>query len=89
MQASFNRIHMTEERISEGTIENTDTRVEENAKVKNFINQNIQEIQNTTRKANLKINGTETSEDSKIKGPVNIFNEIVENKQTNKQTKLP
>jgi hypothetical protein len=37
----------------------------------------IQEIQNTMRRPNLMIIGIEESEDSQIKGPVNIFNKII------------
>jgi predicted nucleic acid-binding Zn-ribbon protein len=46
-----NRIQEIEERISgtEDNIENIDTTVKENAKCKNFLTQNIQEIQDTMR----------------------------------------
>ena len=48
-----------EERISgaEDTVENMDTIIKENAKCKNILTQNIQEIQDTMRKPNLKIIG--------------------------------
>ena len=54
-----NRIQEIEERISgaEDTIENIDTTVKENAKCKKILTQNIQEIQDTMRKPNLKIIG--------------------------------
>ena len=64
-----NRIQEIEERISgEGdTIENIDTTVKENAKSKKLLTQNTQEIQDTTRRPNLRIIGIEESKDS-LKG---------------------
>ena len=63
-----NRIQEIEERISgaEDTIENIDTTVKENAKCKKLLTQeqNIQEIQDTMRRPNLRIIGIEESEDS-------------------------
>jgi methyl-accepting chemotaxis protein len=55
-----------EERISgaEDTIENIDTAVRENAKSKKLLIQNMQEIQDTMRKPNLRIICIEESEDS-------------------------
>ena len=46
-----------EERISDAkdTIENIDTTIKENAKCKKILTQNIQEIQNTMGKPNLRI----------------------------------
>jgi hypothetical protein len=81
-----NRIHEIEERISgaEDTIENIDITVKENGKSKNVIIQNIQEIQDTMRKPNLRIIGIEESEDSQLKGSIIIFNKILE-----KNNKLP
>ena len=54
-----NRIQKIEERISgaEDSIENIDTTIKENVKCKNILTQNIQEIQDTMRKPNLKIIG--------------------------------
>jgi hypothetical protein len=43
-----------------------------------FLTQNIQEIQDTMRRPNLKIIGIEEGEDSQLKEPVNIFNKIIE-----------
>ena len=59
-----------EERISgtENTIENIDTTVKENEKCKKVLTQNIQEIQNTMKRPNLKIIGIEESKDSQSKG---------------------
>ena len=75
-----NRIQEIEERISgaEDTIENIDTTVKENAKCKKLLTQNIQEIQDTMRRPNLMIIGIEESEYSQLKGPVNIFNKMIE-----------
>jgi uncharacterized coiled-coil protein SlyX len=52
-----NRIQEIEERISgaEDTIEKIDTTVKENAKCKKILTQNIQEIQDKTRRPNLRI----------------------------------
>ena len=75
-----NRIQEIEERISGAgdTTENIDTRVKENEKCKKLLTQNIQEIQDTMRIPNLRIIGKEESKDSQIKGPVNVFNKIIE-----------
>jgi hypothetical protein len=75
-----NRIQEIEERISgaEDTIGNNDTTVKENAKSKNLLAQNIQEIQDTMRRPNLRIIGIEESEDSQLEGRVIIFNKIIE-----------
>ena len=75
-----NKIQEMEEKISgaEDTIKNIDTAVKENAKCKKLETQNIQEIQNTIRKPNLRIIGIDESEDSQLKGPANIFNKIME-----------
>jgi hypothetical protein len=54
-----NRLQGMEERISgaEDSIENLDTTIKENAKCKKILTQNIQEIQDTMRRPNLKIRG--------------------------------
>ncbi len=51
-----NRIQEIEERISgaEDSIENIDTTIKENTKCKKILTQNIQEIQNTMRRPNLR-----------------------------------
>jgi hypothetical protein len=69
-----------EERISgaEDSVENIDTTVKETAKCKNLLTQTIQEIQDTMRRPNLRIVGIKESKDSQLKGPVNIFNKIIE-----------
>ena len=63
-----NRIQEMDENISdaEDTIENIDTTVKENAKCKKLLTQNIQEIQDTMRRPNLRIIGIEESEDSQL-----------------------
>ena len=75
-----NRIQEIEERISgtEDTIENIDTTVKENTKHKRLLTQNMQEIQDTMRRPNLRVVGIVESEDSQLKGSVNIFNKIIE-----------
>jgi hypothetical protein len=52
--------------------------VKENAKNQKALNPKHQEIQDKMRRPNLRIIGTEESEDSQLKGPVNIFNKIIE-----------
>jgi hypothetical protein len=54
------------------------TLVNENAKYKRFLTQNIQEIWNTMKRPNLRITGIEGGEDSQFEGPENIFNTITE-----------
>jgi hypothetical protein len=75
-----NRMQDIEERISgkEDYIENNDTTIKENVKYKKILTQNIQEIQDTMRRSNLRIISTDEKEDFQLKGPVNIFNKIIE-----------
>ena len=40
--------------------------------------QNLQEIQETMKRPNLKIIGIEEGEESQLKGPESIFNKIIE-----------
>jgi uncharacterized coiled-coil protein SlyX len=86
-----NRIQGIEERISgaEDTIENIDTTVKENAKSKKLLTQNIQKIQDTIRRPNIRIIGIEESEDSQLKGPVNIFNKILKENFPNLKKEIP
>jgi hypothetical protein len=69
-----------EERISgaEDSIENIGTTIKENTKCKRILTQNIQEIQDTMRRPNLRIIGVDENEDFQLKGPANIFNKIIE-----------
>ena len=63
-----NRIQEMEERIldAEDTIENIDATLQENAKRKKLLTQNIQENQPTMRRPNLRIIGIEEREGSQI-----------------------
>jgi hypothetical protein len=58
------------------SIENTT--INENAKCKKILTQNIQEIQDTMRRPNLLVIGIDKNEDSQLKEPVNILNKIIE-----------
>ena len=80
-----------EERIAgaEDSIENMDTTIKENAKCKKILTQNIQEIQDTMRRPNLRIIGIEEREGSQIQGPVNIFNKIIEDNFPNLKKEMP
>jgi hypothetical protein len=80
-----------EERISgaEDTIENMDTTVKENATCKKVLTQNIQEIQDTMRRPNQRIIGIEENKDFQLKGPVNIFNKIIEENFPNLMREMP
>jgi uncharacterized coiled-coil protein SlyX len=86
-----NRIQEIEERVTvaEYTIENIDPKVKENAKCKNLLTQNIQKIQDTMKRPNLKIIDIEENEDSQIKVPVNIFNKIIEENSPNLRKEIP
>jgi hypothetical protein len=58
-----------EERISgaEDSIENISTTIKENGKWKKILTQNIQEIQDTMRRPNLRILGVDENEDLQLK----------------------
>jgi hypothetical protein len=66
-----------------------DTTVKENAKCKKLLTQNVQEIQDTMRRPNLRVKGIEESEESQLKGPVNIFNKIIEENFPNPKKEVP
>jgi hypothetical protein len=74
-----NRIQEMEERISgaEDSIENIGTTTKDNAKCKEILTQNTQEIKDTTRRPNLRIIGVDENEDFQLKGPANIINKII------------
>ena len=57
--------------------------MKENAKCNNFLTKNIQEIQNSMRRPNLRIIGKEESDDFQLLGPVIIFNKIIEDNLPN------
>jgi hypothetical protein len=80
-----------EERIlgTEDSIENIYTTRKENAKCKNILTQNIQEIQNKMRRANLRKIGVDENEDFQLKGPVNIFNKIIKENSPNLKKRCP
>jgi hypothetical protein len=82
--STTNRIQKIGERISgtEDTIEKMDTLFKETAKGKKLLTQNIQEIQDTMRRPNLRIIGIEERGDSQLKVPV-------KNLQQNYRRKLP
>jgi predicted nucleic acid-binding Zn-ribbon protein len=80
-----NRIQEIQERISgaEDSIENIDITIKENAKYKKILTQNIQEIQDTMKRPNPRTIGIDEKEDFQLKGPVNIFNKIIQENFTN------
>jgi hypothetical protein len=80
-----------EERISgaEDSMDNIGTTIKENAKCKNILIQNIQEIQDTMRRPNLRIIGVDENEAFQIKGPSNIFNKIIEENFQNLKKEMP
>ena len=69
-----------EERISgaENNTVNIDKTAREDAKNKKILTQNVQKIQDTMRRPNLRIMGIEEGEEYQLRGTVNIFNKIVE-----------
>jgi hypothetical protein len=52
--------------------------IKENGKCEKILTQNIQEIQDTIRRPNVRIIGVDENEDFQLKGPANIFNKIIE-----------
>jgi len=54
-----------------------------------LLTQNIQEIQDTMRRSNLRKIGIEESEDFQLKSPVNIFNKIIEENFSNLKKEMP
>ena len=80
-----------EERISgeEDSIENIRTSIKENAKCKTILTQNIQEMQDTMRRPNLRIIGVDENENFQLKGLANIFNKIIEENFPNLKNDMP
>ena len=74
---------------AEDNIENIDTTVKENAKCKKLLTQNMQEIQDTMRRPNLRIIVIEESEDSQLQGPVNILNKSIVLQEIQKKCDSP
>jgi hypothetical protein len=66
-----------------------DTAIKENGKSKKILAQIIREIQDTMRRQNLKIIGMDENEDFQLKGPVNIFNKIIEETYPNLKKEMP
>jgi chromosome segregation ATPase len=86
-----NRIQEMEERISgaKDSIENIGTTIKENKKHEKILIQNIQEIQDTMRRPNLRIIGVDENEDLQLKGQANIFNKIIEENFPNLKNDMP
>jgi len=57
--------------------------------MQNLLTQNIKKIQDTKKRPNLRRIGIEESEDSQLKGPVNIFNQIIEENFPNLKMDMP
>ena len=86
-----NRTQEMEERISgvADSIENMDTTIKENVKCKKILIQSIHEIQHTMRRPNLSIIRIDENEDFQLKGPVNIFNKIIEENFPDLKKEMP
>jgi hypothetical protein len=84
-----NRIQEMEERISseDDSIENMDTTNQR--KCKKILTENIQEIQDTVRRPNLRVIGIDENEDFQHKRPVNIFNKIIEENFPSLKREMP
>jgi hypothetical protein len=80
-----------EERITgaEDSIEHMGTTIKESEICKNILTQNIQEIQDTMRRPNLRIIGVDENEDYQLKWPANIFNKIIEENFPNLKKEMP
>ena len=79
-----------EEKISgaEDSIENMDTTIKENAKCKKILTQNIQEIQDTMRRPNLRIIKSMRMK-TLLKESANIFNKLIEENFPNLKKEKP
>jgi hypothetical protein len=80
-----------EERDSgaEDYTENMGTTMKESAKCKKILTQNIQEIQDTMRRPNLRILGIDENEDFQLKDLAYIFNKIIEENLPNLKKEMP
>ena len=72
---------------AEDSTENMDKIIK--AKFKKILTQNIQEIQDTMRRPNLRIIGIDENEAFQLKGPINIFNKIIEENFPNLRMTCP
>jgi outer membrane protein assembly factor BamD (BamD/ComL family) len=86
-----NRLQEMKQRISaaEDSIGNIYTTIKENAKCKKTLTQNIQEVQDTMRRPNLRVIGVDENVDFQLKGPANIFNKILEENFPNLKKEMP
>ena len=66
-----------------------DTTINGNAKYNKILTQNIQEIQDTMRRTNLRIIGIDENEDFQLKGSANTFNKIIEESFPNLKKEMP
>jgi hypothetical protein len=66
-----------------------DTTIKTMQKCKTILTQNIQKIQDTIRRPNLRLKGIDENEDFQLKGPVNIFNKIIEENFSNLKKEMP
>jgi hypothetical protein len=62
----------------QNSIENIGTTIKKMRNEKKILTQNIQEIQDTMRRPNLRIIGINQKEDYQLIEPVNIFKKIIE-----------
>ena len=79
-EASFtNRIREIEERMSgiKDVLEEMDTSVKENVRLKNFWNKTSRKSR-TLKRPNVEIVGRREGEEIQLKDPENIFNKIIE-----------
>ena len=74
---------------AEDSIENISTTINEDAKCKKILTQNIQEFQVTMRRQNLRIIGVDENEEFQLKGPANIFKKIIEENFPNLKKEMP
>jgi hypothetical protein len=86
-----NRIKEMEEIMSgaEDSKENMDTTIKRNVKCKKTLIQNIQAIQDTMRRTNLRIIGVDENQNFQLKGPVNIFNKLIDENLPNLKKEIP
>jgi hypothetical protein len=85
----INRIQEIEERICRRYHRKYWHNSQRKCKQQKALTQNIQKIQDTMRKPSLRIIGIEESEDSHLRGPVNIFNKILEENFPNLKKEMP
>jgi hypothetical protein len=63
--------------------------VTENVQSKKNPDTNIQEIWDIIKRPNLRIIDTEEGEETQVKGPENVFNQIIEEKFPHLKTEVP